>query len=351
MKTRLLDFIVCPACQGTLVLQPGARTAPNGEVIEGALPCQGCGRNYPIVRGVPRLLPATLSLDKQKTAEAFGWEWQHFTELHQEYEAQFLDWVWPIQPQDFKNKVVLDAGCGLGRHSYLVAGFGAREVIGIDLSDAVDVAYRHIGGLANAHVIQADIYHPPFRTTGTRQFDFIYSIGVLHHLPDPRGGFMSLTRLLKPDGTIFGWVYGHENNAIVHYGINPVRTFVTAKLSPPVVRALSWPIAVVMQGLVKGVYRPLKGTSIFRFLPSHDYLYSLSAFRFNHNYSIVFDHLVAPTAFYIKREDFASWFADAGLEDVEISWRNQNSWRGRGRRPANAEREGNAAVRVSADAS
>jgi hypothetical protein len=117
-----------------------------------------------------------------------------------------------------------------------------------------------------------------------------------------------------------------------------------------VVRALSWPLAVAMQGLIKGVYRPLAKTPLFRFLPSHDYLYSLSAFRFNHNYSIVFDHLVAPTAFYIKREEFAAWFSDVGLEDVEISWRNQNSWRGRGRRPV-AAREGSAAVRASADAS
>jgi SAM-dependent methyltransferase len=350
MKTRLLDFVVCPACQGTLRLQPGARTEPNGEVIEGALACQGCGRSYPIVRGVPRLLPATLSLEKQKTAEAFGWEWQHFTELHREYEAQFLDWVWPIKPEDFKDKVILDAGCGLGRHTYLASGFGAREVIGIDLSAAVDIAYRHVGSLPNAHVIQADIFHPPFKTAGDRQFDFIYSIGVLHHLPDPRGGFMSLVRLLKPGGMIFGWVYGHENNAVVHYGINPVRKYLTAKLPPPVVRALSWPLAVAMQGLIKGVYRPLAKTPLFRFLPSHDYLYSLSAFRFNHNYSIVFDHLVAPTAFYIKREEFAAWFSDVGLEDVEISWRNQNSWRGRGRRPV-AAREGSAAVRASADAS
>jgi SAM-dependent methyltransferase len=334
MKTRLLDYIVCPACQETLVLDPGAVTARNGEVMEGALTCQRCGRRYPILRGVPRLLPASLSADKRKTADAFGWEWQHFTELHQEYEAQFLDWVWPLKPADFKDKVVLDAGCGLGRHAYLTAGFGAREVIGIDLSAAVEVAYHHIGSLPNAHVIQADIYQPPFKTSGDGPFDFIYSIGVLHHLPDPRGGFLSLVRLLKPGGTMFGWVYGHENNAIVHYGINPIRKLVTARLPPPVVRAISWPLAVVMQGLVKGVYRPAARTPIFRFLPSHDYLYSLSAFTFRHNYSIVFDHLVAPTAFYIKREEFATWFSQAGLQDVEISWRNQNSWRGRGRRPA-----------------
>ena len=309
----------------------------NGEVLEGALQCEACHVNYPIRGGVPRMVPSNLSADKRKTADAFGWEWQHFDELHREYEAQFLDWIWPLKPPDFKDKVVLDAGCGLGRHAYLAGGFGAKEVIGIDLSDAVDVAYRHLHELPNAHVIQADIYHPPLRTQGVRQFDLIYSIGVLHHLPDPRAGFKSLVRLLKPGGTMFAWVYGHENNAVVHYGINPVRKLVTARLPPPVVRVLSWPLAVLLQAAVKVVYRPARGHRLFRLLPVREYLYSLSAFTFRHNYSIVFDHLVAPTAFYIKRDEFAAWFAEAGLEGVEISWRNQNSWRGRGRRPVVTE--------------
>jgi hypothetical protein len=42
----------------------------------------------------------------------------------------------------------------------------------------------------------------------------------------------------------------------------------------------------------------------------------------------VFDHLVAPTAFYIRRDEFAAWFARAGLGSPSLSWRNQNSWRG-----------------------
>lgn len=332
MKPRLLDLLACPLCEGRLSLTETQRDGE--EVVSGELRCGGCGRTYPVRDGVPRLLPPELSSIKEKTSRAFGWQWREFVEMHPEYEEQFLDWIHPIGPEFFRDKLVMDAGCGIGRHAYYAARYGARDVIGMDLSVAVDTAYENTGKLPNVHIVQGDIYHPPFRRAeGGGDFDFIYSIGVLHHLPDPRGGFESILRCVKPGGAIFAWVYGRENNALVHGFINPLRKNVTTKLPPPVLPAIAWPMAIVMQGLLKGVYRPLHGTRAFNALPSHDYLYSISGFNFRRNYNIVFDHLVAPVAFYLGREEFEDWFDANGLSEKRISWRNQNSWRGFGRVP------------------
>jgi SAM-dependent methyltransferase len=210
-------------------------------------------------------------------------------------------------------------------------------VIALDLSEAVETAYAHLGALPNTHVVQGDIYAPPFRRVGNAGlFDFIYSIGVLHHLPDPAAGFRVLTSFLKSGGTIFAWVYGRENNGVVHHLIDPLRRHVTSRLPARALHVLSWPLTVVLQAVIHGIYRPLRGTPIIDQLPLNAYLLSLAPFTFRHNYSIVFDHLVAPTAFYIPRHEFASWFDEAGLRDVALSWRNQNSWRGSGHRPAAA---------------
>jgi SAM-dependent methyltransferase len=324
-------MLACPVCQGRLDLD----TADGEEILEGELRCQGCGLVFPVRGGVPRLLPPDLSPEKRRTALAFGWEWRHFVEMHDAYEEQFLDWLWPLQREFFAGKVVLDAGCGIGRHSYFAASYGAREVVSMDLSAAVETAYQNLGHLPNTHVVQADIYNPPFRRDGAGgPFDFVYSIGVLHHLPEPQGGFTSLLRFLRPEGTIFAWVYGYEDNNFVHYVITPVRRLLTSRLPPGVVSRLAWPPALLLQVLVKGLYRPLHGTPAFRLLPMRDYLYSVSHFTFRQNYSIVFDHLIPPTAYYLKREELEAWFAEAGLVEVEISRRNRNSWRGRGRLPA-----------------
>jgi SAM-dependent methyltransferase len=336
VKAGLVDYLACPACQAELDLTVSKRDGE--EIVDGTLRCRGCGRSYAIVRAIPRLLAERLAADKQKTADAFSWQWQHFTEMHDRYEAQFLDWIDPIEPAFFRNKLVMDAGCGIGRHAYFAARYGARDVIAIDVSAAVETAYRNIGHLPNAHVIQADIYSPPFRRApGQGPFDFIYSIGVLHHLPDPEAGFRSLVGCLRPGGTIFGWVYGYENNALIHRLIDPFRRRITSRLPPPLLRPIAFPMAAILHGVVKGVYRPLRRTAIVRPLPAHAYLISLADFNFRQNYNIVFDHLVAPTAFYLKREEFEAWFQRAGLEAVELSWRNQNSWRGRGRLPGMAE--------------
>ncbi|MBM2826345.1 MAG: Methyltransferase protein, partial [Dehalococcoidia bacterium] len=86
---------------------------------------------------------------------------------------------------------------------------------------------------------------------------------------------------------------------------------------------------------LKLVYRPINAirelSPLARILPYNSYLLWLSQFGFRHNHHVIFDHMAAPVAFYIRREEFESWFREAGLEEVVISWRNQNSWRGWGR--------------------
>ena len=333
MKPRLVELLACPTCGARLKLGHAEMDpAREGEIVTGELECVSCAARFTVRGGIPRLLPAGLSAVAERVSAAFGWQWQEFVELYDQYEAQFLDWIHPVSPDFFRDKVVLDAGCGNGRHAFYAARYGSREIVAMDFSDAVETAYANVGKLPNAHVVQGDIYHPPFaRGEAGGPFDFIYSIGVLHHLPDPEAGFQSLVRFVRPGGAIFAWVYGHENNGLVHGFINPLRKNLTTRIRPSVLPIIAWPMSVVMQALVKGVYRPLHPTPLFKRLPSAEYLYSLSSFSFRRNYNIVFDHLVAPVAFYLRRDEFEGWFQHGDLRDVRISWRNQNSWRGFGR--------------------
>jgi hypothetical protein len=82
------------------------------------------------------------------------------------------------------------------------------------------------------------------------------------------------------------------------------------------------------------VYGPLgrwKGKRLTRHLFYGDYLSSLSTFGWQEQHTIVFDHLVAPTAQYISRERFEEWWDGIGARDTVITWHNKNSWRGFGR--------------------
>ena len=96
---------------------------------------------------------------------------------------------------DYRGRLVLDAGVGAGRFAEVVANKGG-EVVGVDLSRAIDAAYENIGRRPNVHLVQADIMAMPFRD-GT--FDLAYSVGVLHHTPDPERAFGRVAAV-RPQG-------------------------------------------------------------------------------------------------------------------------------------------------------
>jgi len=320
-----LDDLVCPLCVSSLVTEVG-----NSDVH---LLCSGCHHHWEVRDGVPRLVPPDLQQQQRQTADAFGWQWQHFSEMHPEFEAQFLDWIHPLGPESFRGKRVLDAGCGIGRHAYFAAKYGAREVVALDLSDAVDAASANLRELPNVRVIQGDLLRPPFPTASDETgFDLVYSIGVLHHLPSPADGFRSLVRYLRPGGTIAIWVYGYENNGLVRNVVEPLRR-ISTRVPPSLLRGLAWPLGVAFHAAAKGVYRPLSGTAAGRALPLNEYMSSVASFSFRQNYGIVFDQLAAPTAAYLKAEDVRSWFEQCQMVDIQISHRHGNSWRASGRAP------------------
>ena len=331
MKERLLNYLSCPSCGGAIALtSAGHREAE--EIIEGQLSCSSCARAWPVTRGVPRFASLDeVEAEKAATAAGFGWQWQHFTQTDDKYEQQFLGWIAPVTPEFFKDRVVLEGGCGKGRHTRLAAQWGAREVIGVDLSAAVETAFAATRDLPNAHVVQADIYSLPF----ARSFDYAFSVGVLHHLPDPRGGFKSLASKVKAGGHISAWVYGAENNEWITRWVNPLRRGLTSRMNPHALLQVSKLPAAIMFAATKLIYGPLnrsaRGASLARHLFYNDYLGSIAPFGWREQHTIVFDHLVAPTAFYISREEFADWWREIGAGEVNISWHNSNSWRGFGR--------------------
>jgi uncharacterized protein YbaR (Trm112 family)/2-polyprenyl-3-methyl-5-hydroxy-6-metoxy-1,4-benzoquinol methylase len=292
MKKRLLQYLACPDCRGDLTLDHSEREDRDGEVLEGSIRCEQCHRLFPVHRGVPRLIPAGVERLSVEVAASFGWEWNEFDELRPHYHEQFLDWVQPLRPDDFADKVVIEGGCGKGRHSSLVAGYGAREVFAVDLGSAVEAAFQNTRHLRAVHVIQGDITQLPLKPCA----DLAFSVGVLHHLPDPEQGFRALSAAVRAGG--------YE-----------------------AARPIGWALA----GAAKGVYRPLSqgpGRAVHSKLFYADYLTYIARFPVREIHSIVFDHLVTPVAHYLSRGDLAAWFDDERFRDVRIAPHNANSWRG-----------------------
>ena len=326
-----MQYLACPSCDSKIRIQT-TQKKEGVEILEGMLECTGCGKSFPIVRGVPRFADlGEIEKDKAATASSFGWEWQHFTQGDERYGEQMLGWIDPVKPEFFKDKVVLEGGCGKGRHTLLAASWGARDVVGIDLSDAVESAFAATRHADNMHIVQADLCHPPV----ARAFDYAFTIGVIHHLADPQVGFRALASKLKPGGGFSVWVYGAENNGWIVRLVSPLRERFTSRMNRRGLLHLSKLPTALVYAATKLVYAPLNkskaGAKVARRLFYGEYLSSISDFGWREQHTIVFDHLVAPTAQYVSREEFEKWWEGIDARDTEINWHNKNSWRGFGR--------------------
>jgi 2-polyprenyl-3-methyl-5-hydroxy-6-metoxy-1,4-benzoquinol methylase len=165
--------------------------------------CRTCEAGFPAVEAIPRFVAAEFY------GRSFGFQWNRFARTQLDSASggrasrdTFVEKTG--QPLELlAGRTVLDAGCGMGRFAEVCADAGAN-VHAIDLSTAVEAAAQNLRDRPNVWIYQADIMKLPF-ADGT--FDFIYSIGVLHHTPNTRAAFDQLPRLLKPGGRLAVWVY------------------------------------------------------------------------------------------------------------------------------------------------
>lgn len=257
------------------------------------------GRHYPVVRGIPRFVPS----DAYVGSFSFEWNTHHSTQLDmhrgdRSSEEQFVQKT-GFSPECLRGKLVLDAGVGAGRYADVASRWGA-DLVGVDLSFAVEASYRNLVNRPNVWIAQADIGSLPFKP---KSFDFIFSIGVLHHTPDTRAYFLKLVPLLKPGGKIAIWVYPREGDYLFraewHRFVNRLpprvfyawcRWFVPWVQSRPGDPLVDW---------VKRVFPPSKqGLGL-----ENDILDTFDA------YSPRYHGIHSP-------EEVEDWFRSAGLADV-----------------------------------
>jgi hypothetical protein len=115
--------------------------------------------------------------------------------------------------------------------------------------------------------------------------------------------------------------------------LDPIRR-VTSRLPRRLLLVAAHLAAVPLTLAIRLIYAPVARTPSLTWLRRRlfyfDYFVFLSQFGYREHAYIVFDHAVPQLAAYIPRQDFAEWFAAAGLQQVTITSRASNSWRGFG---------------------
>lgn len=335
----LLETLRCPGCSGKLRLSHG-HAKDNGVFY---FECLICKQQFPVVEGVPRLLLSPLreallgnkagavNDDRQvRTALSFGFEWTRFPEMYEEWNQSFLDYMQPHNPEFFRGKKVLDAGCGNGRFAYYAAKYGA-EVWAIDLGSAVTVAKRNTEAAEKVQVVQADLHRPPF---ASESFDFIYSIGVLHHLPDPEAAFQNLLQYLKPEGKIQIYLYwSPEGQPIKRALLAMVAAArkITTRLPPSITYLLAFPAAVAAFALFVWPYRLLKRVPWLKAAAERIPMKQYANFPFRVCVNDQLDRFSAPIENRYTRKEVEDWLRRGNLEESQVN--PSYGWVATGRKP------------------
>ena len=324
MKIGLAAWLASPCCSAALKFAslkdfPASETA---EVRTGTLECAACGRQYPIVDGVPRLRPLEdAASDVVKTRESFSWEWSRYPGSLPEDERIFLEET-QLAPGAFEGKLVLDAGCGMGRYSMVALKLGA-EVVALDLSESLlrlaEIAPSH----PKLHVVQGDLLRPPLKAGA---FDIVYSQGVLHHTADTKASFQRVAVLVKRGGALSVWLYGKAGR-FAEFSTNPIRADRPWVASH---RRLAW-LVVAVRHAVSDLLRvfttrlPLGVTyalcyplALLGALPGLKYLTFSVHPRFTVRVLENFDWLSPPYQYHHTKEELAAWYREAGFDVLKV---------------------------------
>ncbi len=304
MKKQLLDILACPNCKSSFKLN--VIKEDEGEIKEGKLICKRCRNVYLIKNYIPRFVKS----DEYVDTFSFEWHKHKTTQLDSKRGSDESEETFKRKTgfdlNKLKDKLILDAGCGAGRFMEVVLKHGAK-VVGVDLSFAVDVAQENVGRNNKAHIIQADIFNLPFKE---EVFDYIFSIGVLHHTPNTKKAFFSLIPFLKKDGKIAIWVYSNEGKYIKIYNkVSNFWRFFTTRLSKKklysfckVYANLIYPLKkirylrVILQIILPpSSYHPNK---MRRILDTYDWL--SPKYQWRHTY-----------------KEVEQWFKEAGFRKIE----------------------------------
>lgn len=250
------------------------------------------------------------------TIEDFGQQWNLFPDNIGYYCSMEVlkDLLNPLlSTENLRNKNIADVGAGTGRYTLLFQQAGARKILALEPSSAFEILKKNTSDLRNIQCLQADAVNIP-----NCKFDLIFCIGVLQFIYDPCPALRAMGRVLGPEGRLFLWVYGKENNRLYLLLLSFFR-WIAGKLS----------------------YSKLKRMCFFLEIPTRLYVFlcrhinlPLSKYMINYYAKmdperrrlIIFDQLNPRIVKYYTKQELKSLLQTCGFKNIKMHHRYGYSW-------------------------
>lgn len=281
---------------------------------------QGClekdDRKWPIAGGVVRFR------SEDGYASSFAKQWKAFQiEQYDDHNGSNItktryvkETQWPTE--GLENELVLEAGCGAGRFTGILARTGA-DVISFDYSSAIDVSVEQNSAFNNIAFAQCDILDMPF---APNVFDRVFCHGVLQHTPDPALAFKALNRVLKPGGRLSVDIY-HRDGKVRPWKSKYLWRPITTRMNPDrLMSSLRWfiPKWLPIDTFIKRI--PVLANYLGAIIPCWNYHFANLSSEQKVQWAIMdtFDALAPMYDLPVRRAELESWFLALGYKEFEI---------------------------------
>jgi ubiquinone/menaquinone biosynthesis C-methylase UbiE len=172
-------------------MNSGIKNEARNQAVKTYWEQEACGTQESIIGDLPQFSPAWF-----RQIEAY----RYAVEPYIHSIAQFTR---------HSGKTVLEVGVGAGTDHVQWARAGAK-CYGVDLTQkAIDTTQAHL----SLHGLQSSLHRIDAETLAfpNNFFDVVYSWGVIHHSANPEQIIGEIRRVLKPQGTFLGMMYGRHS--------------------------------------------------------------------------------------------------------------------------------------------
>lgn len=216
--------------------------------------------------------------------------------------------VYPFELSKIKDKLIMEVGVGSGRISKNLLKFEPKKLFAIEPSIAINVAKKNI---QNDNVEFCNIKGQDMNFDN--KFDYVFSLGVIHHIPEFRDVLKKICNSLSTKGKFIIWVYGKEGNELYLFIFNNLRR-ITTRVPDIILRIISKFLTVFTYPygfLCKFLPLPLKKYFIGMF----------NKLSFKNKSYVIFDQLNPSYAKYFTKEELEKELVNAGFKIDAISHR------------------------------
>ena len=259
----------------------------------------------------------------QHTVSSFGEEWNSFHGFSEKDIQALGEQYFDIVRPDMLNETsrIIDIGCGSGRFiKYIQTKYPYQSITGIDPSSAILAADSLIGADEKINLIQAAADNIPFPD---EHFDFGYSLGVLHHIPNTPKALNDCVKKIKKDGHFLLYLYYNLDNKpyyfkIIFYLSNLIR-LVVSKMPAGLKKAFCAFLAIILYMPFVLLCRFLKFVGVAKRIRQNIPLqvYENQSFYIIRNDSL--DRFGTPLEQRFSRKQIQAMMEQAGLTDIVFS--------------------------------